>query len=162
MKLVEILARDLVEWPRDLVLVQGAGGSVYEAGGGEFIGYYDMAEDWMLAEVTRPQWQAERDRMKAMEAPKDARTTPEMIAAWKAAQGKAMPIEQIPEPTYEQQLWDRVAQSTLASMLGAIGGADFFVDDACTQKAVSSADFASCAADYADAFMAERAKRVGK
>ena len=39
--------------------------------------------------------------------------------------------------------------------------ADFFVDDAGTHKAVSSSDFASCAADYADAFMAERAKRWG-
>ena len=150
MKLVEILARDLVEWPRDLVLVQGAGGSVYEAGGGEFIGYYDMAEDWMLAEVTRPQWQAESDRMKAMEAPKDARTTPEMIAAWKAAQGKAMPIEQIPEPTYEQQLWDRVAVGAMIAHMNqpnAIGD-------------VPVEEFIGWGSEIADAFMAERAKRI--
>ena len=100
-----------------------------------------LAADWESAYVDRPQWQAERDRMKAMGTQQATAST---------------------EPTYEQQLWDRVAQSTLASMLGDIGGADFFVDDACTQKAVSSADFASCAADYADVFMAERAKRVGK
>lgn len=162
MKLVEILARNIAYWPERIhAMEQCAMGEIIEAGNNSRVFCVTDKADYPDI-VTRPQWQAERDRMKAMEAPKDARTTPEMIAAWKAAQGKAMPIEQIPEPTYEQQLWDRVAQSTLASMLGAIGGADFFVDDACTQKAVSSADFASCAADYADAFMAERAKRVGK
>ena len=156
MKLVEILARELEVWPDAVEYMWqdydgswwGRGSddellSTHEVGAGHRMFAEKNPEDGNMSvlTITRPQWQAERDRMKAMGTQQATAST---------------------EPTYEQQLWDRVAQSTLASMLGAIGGADFFVDDACTQKAVSSADFASCAADYADAFMAERAKRVGK
>ena len=94
--------------------------------------------------------------MKAMEAPKDARTTPEMIAAWKAAQGKAMPIEQIPEPTYEQQLWDRVASSAIG---GIVASSAFHNYQNFQGNVANAVDFAS---QIADAFMAERAKRVGK
>lgn len=146
MKLVEILARDLSTWPSDLVLVQGAGGSVYEAGGGQFIGYYDMAEDWTLAEVTQPQWQAERDRMRAMEKEhikalhtQGVMNVEEFIEAWTkaTANAKPMPFEPIPEPTYEQQLWDRVASS-------------FIHNGSSTTVAFMNADH----------FMAERAKRI--
>lgn len=141
MKLVEILARNIAYWPERIhAMEQCAMGEIIEAGNNSRVFCVTDKADYPDI-VTRPQWQAERDRMKAMDTKQATAST---------------------EPTYEQQLWDRVAQSTLASMLGAIGGADFFIDDAGTHKAVSSADFASCAADYADAFMAERAKRLNK
>lgn len=140
MKPAQIAAERLTEWLEGhesvLIPIIGNGGGLFK--------------------VTHPQWQAERDRMKAMEAPKDARTTPEMIAAWKAAQGKAMPIEQIPEPTYEQQLWDRVASSAIG---GIVASSAFHNYQNFQGNVANAVDFAS---QIADAFMAERAKRVGK
>ena len=147
MKLVEILARELEVWPDGITeLTQWGAAELHDGSGlGADIVVSELADDWVESYVNRPQWEAERDRISKMKSLIEARDNPPSI-----------------EPTYEQKLWDRVAQSTLASMLGAIGGADFFVDDAGSHKAVSSSDFASCAADYADAFMAERAKRIGK
>ena len=66
--------------------------------------------------VTRTQWQAERDRMKAMGTQQATAST---------------------EPTYEQQLWDRAAIAFISAGSSEVG--------ACV---------------YADAFMAERAKRI--
>lgn len=79
-----------------------------------------------LFKVTRTQWQAERDRMKAMGTQQATAST---------------------EPTYEQQLWDRVA-SRRFDCDRAIG--------------VGSGHAARNAYEDADAFMAERARRVGK
>lgn len=151
MKLVEILARDLGTWPSDLVLVQGAGGSVYEAGGGDFIGFYDLSEDWRLAEVTRPQWQAERDRMKAMEKIEQGIKQFENDAdAFKRNVG-AMAFTA--DPTYEQQLWDRAYADAWRHGFSVLGSD-------CSTEYFQSMTQAS--ARMADAFMAERAKRVGK
>lgn len=85
--------------------------------------------------------------MKAMEAPKNTRTQDELIAEFNAALSKPIPLEKTPEPTYEQQLWDRVA-SRRFDCDRAIG--------------VGSGHAARNAYEDADAFMAERARRVGK
>lgn len=66
MKLVDILARELKEFPHgDSPLVQGSFGQVYICGGGPIIIQTSRAEDWELAEVTRAQWQAAVDALKA-------------------------------------------------------------------------------------------------
>lgn len=160
MKLAEILARDLGTWPSDLVLVQGAGGSVYEAGGGDFIGFYDLAEDWSLAEVTRPQWQAEMDRMKAMKSIelKDTEGLCEALKDWEAAgkpMGDGVTITE-PAVSYEQELWDKVASSAIG---GIVASSAFHNYQNFQGNVANAVDFAS---QVADAFMAERAKRVGK
>lgn len=70
MKLVDILARELKEFPQgDSPLVQSSFGQVYICGGGPIIIQTSRAEDWELAEVTRAQWQAAVDALKAESAP---------------------------------------------------------------------------------------------
>lgn len=102
MKPAQIAAERLTEWLEGhesvLIPIIGNGGGLFK--------------------VTRTQWQAERDRMKAMGTQQATAST---------------------EPTYEQQLWDRVAIAFISAGSSEVG--------ACV---------------YADAFMAERAKRMGK
>ena len=118
MKLVEILARDLVEWPeRVKALDQIAMGEIIEAGNCAKVFCVTEKADFPDI-VTRTQWQAERDRMKAMGTQQATAST---------------------EPTCEQQLWDRAAIAFISAGSSEVG--------ACV---------------YADAFMADRAKRVGK
>lgn len=86
MKLVEILARDLVEWPeRVKALEQMAMGEIIEAGNCAKVFCVTEKADFPEI-VTRTQWQAERDRMKAMGTQQATAST---------------------EPTCEQQLWNR-------------------------------------------------------
>lgn len=150
MKLVEILAQELEMWPEGaLVLSQLENGYICKPGESSFdepitVVYYDLAEDWSSAVVTRPQWQAERDRMKAMEKieqgvkqfENDVDSFARMVSA---------PLQ---EPTYEQQLWDRVAIQQLDKL--TVDQEDAFEN------------LVRYAANRADAFIAERAKRVGK
>lgn len=137
MKLVEILARELEVWPEGaLVLSQLENGYICKPGESSFdepitVAYYDLAEDWSSAVVTRPQWQAERDRMSKMEALIEARDNPPST-----------------EPTYEQQLWDRVAKELFAE----------WSSPAVSLKSASI--HAATAMNFADAFMAEREKRM--
>lgn len=87
MKLVELLARELSEWPKKTVqYVQGRDGcwplafdgarfegSTWILKSGQTTGskgdvlHIDMASDYKTAQVTRAQWQAERDRQKGGE-----------------------------------------------------------------------------------------------
>lgn len=134
MKLVEILARELEVWPEDAQeLGQWPGREVCirAAQVGMSAVYVftasHAAEDCMQAWVTRPQWQAERDRMKAMGTQQATAST---------------------EPAYEQQLWDSVAERALSKAMGEVPGRLY--------------DVVQVACNIADAFMAERAKRVGK
>lgn len=138
MKLVEILARDLNEWPGDLVLVQGCSGLVYEAGGqGVSVAYFNTASDWRLAEVTRAQWEAERARIAAMEG----------ISAFSQEQANAE-AEREKRSQYEQELWDRAALGAQVMIFEAAG------------SNMPLVDIASHVALWADTFMAERAKRL--
>ena len=157
MKLVEILAQELEMWPEGaLVLSQLENGYICKPGESSFdepitVAYYDLAEDWSSAVVTRPQWQAERDRMKAMESIelKDTEGLREALKDWEAA-GKPMgDWVTITEPTvsYEQELWDRVAAECYAKYTHKTASRQL-----CTGWAFAAADY----------FMAERAKRVGK
>lgn len=68
MKLVDILARVLTEWPcLGRKLCQGHKGHIYPTDGGDTYAVTDRAEDWELADVTRDEWQAAVDALKADE-----------------------------------------------------------------------------------------------
>jgi len=65
MKLVDILARELKVWPHlGERLSQGHRGHVYPSGGGNHYAILELAEDWVLAEISRTQWQAAVDALK--------------------------------------------------------------------------------------------------
>lgn len=146
MKLVEILAREWKGWPVQghLPVSQGVTGRLYVSDvfteSGKTLRLdeeVEVAEDMATAEVTRAQWEAERSRIAAEEAP-----------TWHFGTAE-------PEPDmYEQELWDKVAVSVTQA----------FITGHITQyghgNAWQDTELVSCAADYADAFMAERAKRL--
>ena len=72
MKLVEILARELNEWPEGFKDVgQALAGELHLPGIGDHVRHtkekYTKSEDWGGAIVTKEQWQAERDRQKGGE-----------------------------------------------------------------------------------------------
>ncbi|WP_449556872.1 hypothetical protein [Huaxiibacter chinensis] len=62
MKLIDILVDELPKrggWPGAIpVLVQNSSGYVYQAGGGEYIYRLKLADDWMLAEIKREQYES--------------------------------------------------------------------------------------------------------
>lgn len=183
MKLVEILARELEvwpegaqelgQWPAGEICIRAAstGHPCTEVYTSTYIA--DDVDAW----CTRPQWQAERDRMKTMEEiskfsqeqdqmqarSKDEAQYVEGVkriqdsafnAALKELEQKILAVSD--QPTYEQQLWDRAAvaatQAFITAHITHFGHENVWQDK----------ELVSCAADYADAFMAERAKRVGK
>ena len=147
MKLVEILARELKEWPR----VEGVDATYARQDGDKEICFrwdandgsveYDFTPEFPdissdasvvggigCTHVTRAQWEAERARI-AMDG----------IGAF-SQQEQA-------RSQYEQELWDRVAASSLSGVIAA------YTDDDVKNN------IAHCF-EYADAFMAERAKRL--
>ena len=70
MKLVQLLAKELKEWPEGAgdVVGQARDGSLhlngsYEENRGFTDEQYTLAKDWMSADVTKSQWQAEREKM---------------------------------------------------------------------------------------------------
>ena len=132
MKLVEILARELEVWPEFRTRFGQLSNGELIADGIACTLRATLAEDWEAACITRPQWQAERDKMSKMKALIEARDNPPST-----------------EPTYEQQLWDSVYLKA-------------FNEVHALYPTITAADVAYSAAGYADAFMAERAKRVGK
>lgn len=98
--------------------------------------------------------------MKAMESIelKDSEGLREALKDWEAAGNPMGDWVTITEPTvsYEQELWDTVASRAI----GGIVSSNAFHNYSNFQGSVANAvDFAS---QVADAFMAERAKRVGK
>ena len=149
MKLIEILARDVKEWLDCWVsAVQDSDGTVWfnlvDDVGPIFDAdrswvsnpchseMFNVSSDFQTAIVTRAQWEAERARM-AMDC----------VSAFSQEQDQA---EQAVSQ-YEQELWDRVAASSLSGVIAA------YTDDDVKNN------IAHCF-EYADAFMAERAKRL--
>lgn len=149
-KLVDLLAKYLVEWPKRCeVIVQDEDKECKPCGclcadledgvvwirdtplGCNF--YLDeLASDWDTAKVTYGQWIAARDRL-------HAETLKEMIKV-----GGTLEVQEF-DP--DQALWDKVAVSALAKSIGT------YPDD-------STSEQVRYCFEYADAFMAERAKRL--
>lgn len=151
-KLVDLLAKYLVEWPKHCEsIVQDDDkeckqcGCLYaylEEGGVVWIrdtplgcNFYldELASDWDTAKVTYKQWLAARDRLHA-ETLKEMRETTNADT--------------------DQSLWDKVA----VAAIGGVTASDAFHNDANFQGDPSVA--AAFAVQIADAFMAERAKRL--
>lgn len=158
--LVEILARELPEWPEGVEeLHQWSDGEV--TGRGFSAGYKAIASDREDAKVTRAQWEAERARILSESQPERdpviSEEQREKIAKdWWSKQMQKSRLELMPEenPQYEQKLWDRAAlkamQAFITGHISHHGHEDVWPD----------IELVSVSADYADAFMAERAKRL--
>lgn len=177
MKLVEILARELEVWPEGAQeLGQWPAGEICirAASTGhpctEVYTSTNIADD-VDAWCTRPQWQAERDRMKTMEEiskfsqeqdqmqarSKDEAQYVEGVkriqdgafnAALKELEQKILAVSD--QPTYEQKLWDGVARDAMKSYMD---NPNHFGKD-------TIGEYVGWGIEVADAFMAERAKRV--
>ncbi len=158
MKLVEILARELKEWLDCWVsAVQDSDGTVWfnlEDDVGPIFDadrswvsnpchseMFNVSSDFQTAIVTRAQWEAER-----------ARIAMDCISAFSQEQDQA---EQAVSQ-YEQELWDKVAIASTQAFITA------HVTHFGHENVWESKELVSCAADYADAFMAERAKRLNR
>lgn len=149
MKLVEILARELNEWPsnRVLSLAQAVDGDVIydfcsppseEEEDYKHSGLFlERAEDWVDACVTRAQWEAERARIAAMDG----------VSAVSQEQANEE-AEREKRTQYEQELWDKVA----ASVIGGLSAKNWNDYSVMVEHSMG----------IADAFMAERAKRLKK
>ena len=145
MKLVEILARELTEWPEGTNFIfQDYDGEAWGDAGKESLytssniceehrkigdDFPTSLKDKYCSLVTRAQWESER-----------ARIAMDCISAFSQEQDQA---EQAVSQ-YEQELWDKVAIQAIGR-LGII---------------TSLSEAADAVASLADAFMAERAKRL--
>jgi hypothetical protein len=153
MKLVEILARDVKEWLDCWVsAVQDSDGTVWfnlEDNVGPIFDadrswvsnpchseMFNVSSDFQTAIVTRAQWEAERARM-AMDC----------VSAFSQEQDQA---EQAVSQ-YDQELWDKVASKTLEQLISIELGSP-------TETPFDLHALVACR--IADAFMAERAKRL--
>ena len=152
MKLVEILARELTEWPEGTNFIfQDYDGEVWGDAGDDSLytssniceehrkigdDFPTSLKDKYCSLVTRAQWEAERARM-AMDC----------VSAFSQEQDQA---EQAVSQ-YEQELWDKVAERVFSTA---------FVDGLTGWGEEGFKDVAGRAMTAADAFMAERAKRL--
>ena len=149
-KLVEILARELKEWPEPFdAFMQGPEGQIYLGDGMTLT--LELADDWLTDVVTRAQWEAERARIATnqqatAEAREIART-----GAMTAEEQELADIACGKRSREDQELWDKVA-------IAAVNG-----EMACQSNAVKrldAGDLVRYSMTVADAFMAERAKRM--
>jgi len=70
MKLVDILARELKEWPCDEErILQSPSGMLITSKNQKLGIYSEIAENWITGDVSRAQWQAAVDALKAVEQP---------------------------------------------------------------------------------------------
>lgn len=154
MKLVEILARNINWVPVGpdktssfMALSQRENGDIYNSKSiAPFLGEkakalknFELADDWRYAEVTFDQWEAERARIEVMEV---VRASSHQANAVDESDNQAQ---------HEQELWEKV-------VIAWIGGA---ASDPTTRNWKNNAkEFIGTAACVADAFMAERDKRM--
>ena len=152
MKLVEILARELTEWPEGTNFIfQDYDGEAWGDAGDDSLytssniceehrkigdDFPTSLKDKYCSLVTRAQWEAERARM-AMDC----------VSAFSQEQDQA---EQAVSQ-YEQELWDKVASKTLEQRISIELGSP-------TETPFDLHALVACR--IADAFMAERAKRL--
>ena len=145
MKLVEILARDWPEWPIGTLAVrQTAGGNITDNSEIIFRLVQGHAEDQETAVVTRAQWEAERARIAELARGQDSLMAVEEAEAHHAEAQKQ----------YEQELWDKAAISAIGGIVASRGFHEYPTYQGVPENA------AIFGAQCADAFMAERAKRL--
>ena len=168
MKLVEILARELKEWPRTevLYLSQAQDGDLVldfcdpvsdVPGDWEHLGKcFDRASDWIDAKVTIDQWEAERARILLESQPERDPLIREITSSASVGYQLERDFESEEVNKYEQDLWDKAAISAIGGIVASRGFHEYSTYQGVPENA------AIFCAECADAFMAERAKRVGK
>lgn len=142
MKLVEIVGMLIAEWPERVeCMVQGSNGDIYPAGGrvsGDIVWpCVQLADDWILSEVTRAQWEAERARILLESQPERDPFIKELVDIACGNRSKE-----------DQELWDKCF----------IESQSMIFENAADMEPL--ADIAYRVAAWSDAFMAERAKRM--
>lgn len=177
-KLVEIAAREIVGFPAGFQrLSQRSDGLIVAAAGYGYtreVAIFDIAEDRETAVVTRAQWEAERARI-AMQgisefAQEQENAERASIAANQQSTAEAREIARSGAMTSEEQelaeiacgkrsredqaLWDKVARDVVKAFLTA------HITHYGHDNVWGREDLIGQAFDYADAFMAERAKRM--
>ena len=160
MKLVEILARDVKEWLDCWVsAVQDSDGTVWfnlvDNVGPIFDAdrswvsnpchseMFNVSSDFQTAIVTRAQWETERARIAELARGQDSLMTEE-AEDWRNNCQKQ----------YEQELWDKAAISAIGGIVASRGFHEYSTYQGVPENA------AIFGAECADAFMAERAKRL--
>lgn len=171
MNLLQLSAMDVTAWPDGaecLIQSERTGRIMFDADHGYGIEHdfeaTEIADDAHDATITRAQWEAERARIAAMEGASAFSQEQEISEArrekiakeWWDKQMQYQPLMVIDIPllvpkNYEQELWDEVAQ-------GWIQGASS--DTECSWSKAAVQGHVELAYDVADAFMAERAKRL--
>lgn len=156
MKLVEILARELKEWLDCWVsAVQDSDGTVWfnlvDNVGPIFDAdrswvsnpchseMFNVSSDFQTAIVTRAQWEAERARIAELDRGQYSLMTEE-AEDWRNNCKKQ----------YDQELWDKVASGLFCGYVSAHKESCYFKEEHATKHAF----------EFADAFMAQRAKRL--
>ena len=136
-KLVDLLAKYLVEWPDGANYIeQGLSGALYSQSNSPVGFIKELSEDSIR--VTYNQYLAARDRMRA-----------EIVQDIKV--GGTLEVQEFDT---DQALWDKVA----VAAIGGLTASDIFYNSCMFQyRPDNAAEFAS---GIADAFMAERAKRL--
>lgn len=160
-KLVEILARELKEWPSGFEsILNTQDGLVF---GIDFDGYdgYDLdiiAKTDDYERVTRAKWEAERARIAAnQQATAEAREI-SRTGAMTAEEKELADIACGKRSREDQALWDKVAVAAIPALIANPG--EWSGDDEAGGEIRSYTDAAKAALFMADAFMAERAKRM--
>lgn len=151
--LLEILATELKEWPEgaNFAVQSSVRNTVYFEFDGFDTDKYDFsasdkAENHLAAKVTRSEWEAERARIANSIAP--------IADASKTSQSNEQKTQQHQGHdaiSYEQRFWD---DTVIAWTKGAAS------DPTTRSWQVKANEYAATAAAFADALMAERAKRL--
>lgn len=149
MKLVEILARELKEWPSCTDVVgQAIDGTIHLCDSfdanmnGHSDQVFNIAEDSAYTDVTRSQWEAERARILLESQPERDADVAKVVDGVAARSAE------------DQALWDKVAIAAIGGVFASRGFHEFPSFQGVPENA------AIFGADVADAFMVERAKRM--
>ena len=159
-KLVTILAEEMPVWPEGGVRSIGqtcSGALHFDGAFGHLIRHsnlkYTICDDIYENKVTRAQWEAERARILLDSQPERDPFIKELVEI--ACKTKRLPdVNDIDVADLNQALWDKVAIASTQAFITA------HVTHFGHENVWESKELVSCAADYADALMAERAKRM--
>lgn len=156
MKLLELAAKEIQTWPSGCDYVTQSpttGVFVFNNDGSSDFEAVDIAQDAKTAAVTRSQWKAERARIIFDSLSKRDPLIEEITSGASFGDTMQCDFESEGAKKYEQELWDKAYFEAWGS-----GVKDFISHNNTVKKHLDSLPHIS--ATLADAFMAERAKRM--
>ena len=152
MKLVTKLAKKFSVWPcSDCASIYSTDSGMIWDTEGETHGQTLYEGEFEYESVTRAQWEAERARI-AMEEFTELDQKLGLVDEAHIADLTAIACGK--RSKEDQELWDKVAVASTQAFITA------HITHFGHENAWQDNELVSCAADYADAFMAERAKRM--